>query len=304
MTPKWLLKVMWFGAGVGGTGAFWYFLSQRHYPAAALTVVLTVVDVVIAVALRVRNDRLRGDQQSVTAALSPALERPALGEPQVYLQERSANEVVSRINALNPLERDLVARHTYVEHWVRWSGEVLRIESSSSFLEGGAFTVMVGDHVLGHAVASLEFLSAERHLVETLEEGDRISYEAKITRVLGAVVFLADVTFVQTDERSAVDVTPEYLMHFFEGHTDMQARARVADFIGKWMQVSGPLGNVSPELQVSFADKSPVHMFFHKKKWGDRLLTLSRGDNITVIGQIAYVERGNLVLYSCELMGS
>ena len=31
MTPDWLFQVMWFGASVGGTGAIWYFLSERNY---------------------------------------------------------------------------------------------------------------------------------------------------------------------------------------------------------------------------------------------------------------------------------
>jgi len=166
---------------------------------------------------------------------------------------------------------------------------------------------VVGDHVWGHPHASLEFLSTERHLVEPLEVGDLISYEAKITRAFSTEVYLTHVTFMQPEERSVVDVTPEYLMRFFEGRTDIQASMGVADYIGKWMKVSGPLGNISgsnTRPQVTFADRSPTHMFFRKKKWVDRLLILSRGDNITVLGQITYVERGNLVLNSCELIDS
>ena len=295
---------MWFGAGVGGTGALWYFLSQRNYFAAVWTGCATAVVVMLAVCLHIRNDRLRSEQHTATANPSSAPERLVSEEPKVYLQEKSPQEVVARINSLNPLERDLVAKQTYVGRWVHWSGEILSIRSSSSFLKGGAFTVMVGDHVLGHAHASLEFLSTERHLVEPLQEGDLISYEAKITRAFSTEVYLTDVTFMRTAERSIVDVTPEYLMSFFEGHTDIQARTRVADFLGTWMKVSGPLGNVTSSSQVTFADGSPVHMFFRRKKWVDRLLIMSRGDNITVLGQITYVEPGNLVLYSCELIDS
>lgn len=304
MTPKWLFQVMWFGAGIGGTGALWYFLSQRDYLAVALTGFATVSVVVLVVALRIRNDRLRSEQHTATANPSPAPERRASEESKVYLHEKSPQEVVARINSLNPLERDLVAEHSYVGRWVHWTGEILSIRSFSLFLKGGAFTVMVGDHVLGHAHAFLEFLSTERHLVEPLQEGDLISYDAKITRAFSSDVYLADVTVMRTAERSVVDVTPEYLMSFFEGNTDIQATTRVADFIGAWIKVSGPLGDVSSPSQVTFANRSPVHMFFRKKKWVDRLLTLSRGDNITVIGQITYVERGNLVLHSCELIDS
>jgi hypothetical protein len=94
-------------------------------------------------------------------------------------------------------------------------------------------------------------------------------------------------------------------MRLFEGHTDIQASTGVANFIGKWMKVSGPLGNIlSTFSQVTFADHAPISMFFRKKKWVDRLSILSRGDNITVLGQITYIERDNLVLDNCELIDS
>jgi hypothetical protein len=33
MTPNWVLQVLWYGAGVAGSGAVWYFLTERDYPA-------------------------------------------------------------------------------------------------------------------------------------------------------------------------------------------------------------------------------------------------------------------------------
>ncbi len=241
-------------------------------------------------------------ENTLPSLVTPVANETPAQEPRVYLREQSPNEVAARIKSLKPIEQELFANQTYVGRWVRWSGEILSIRSSNSFLEGGAFTVAVGDHVLEHTHASLEFLSTERHLVEPLEVGDMTSYEAKITRAFSTEVYLTHVTFMQPEERSVVDVTPEYLMRFFEGRTDLQASIGVADYIGKWMKVAGPLGNVSSSSQVTFADRSPVHMFFRKKKWVDRLSILSRGDNMTVLGQISYVERGNLVLDSCEFI--
>jgi hypothetical protein len=92
--------------------------------------------------------------------------------------------------------------------------------------------------------ARLEFSSTERYLVESLQEGDLIGYEARIARASDTNVYLTDVTFTPPEERSVVDVTPEELMRSFEEHTDIQARTRVADVIGKWMKLSGPLRNV------------------------------------------------------------
>jgi hypothetical protein len=306
MTPNWLFQVMWFGAGVGGSGAVWYFLSQKNYHATFWTAFATVVVVLLAVVLYIRNDRLRSQQQTATANRSPEPERSASEEPKVYLQEKSPKEVVARINSLNPLERDLVAKQTYIGRWVRWSDTLLSIEPFR-FLERGGYTVTVGG--VSFVFARLEFLPTERHLVEPLQEGDLISYEAKITHVFSNNVYLTDVTLTRPEERSFVDVTPEDLRRVFEEHTEIQARTRVADVIGKWMKVSGPLGNVGDFTsfsQVTFAHRPSLHaivyMYFRKKKWFDRLSVLNGGDSITVVGRIREVTGSGLYLDNCELI--
>jgi len=271
-----------------------------------LTVFATVVVVLIAVALHIRNDRLRSKQQTVTVNPSLAPERTASEEPKVYLQEKSPKEVVTRINSLNPLERDLVAKQTYVGRWVRWSGTILSVEPFR-LLETGGFTVTVeGD---SPAFARLRFLPTEKHLVEALQEGDLISYEAKITHVLGNNLYLTDVTLMLPEERSFVDITPEDLVRVFKEYTEIQARTRVADVIGKWMKVSGPLGNVgdfTSFAQVTFAlrpsPRATVFMYFRKKKWFDRISLLNRGNDITVVGRISEVKYGELHLDNCELI--
>ncbi len=67
MTPDWVFQLMWFIAGVGGTGAVWYFLAERNYHALLWTVFATVV-VLFVVALHIRNNLLRRDQQAATLA--------------------------------------------------------------------------------------------------------------------------------------------------------------------------------------------------------------------------------------------
>lgn len=188
----------------------------------------------------------------------------------------------------------------------RWSGTIVSIDPYGFVLKGG-FTVTVGGG--SFVFARLEFLSTERHLVEPLQEGDLISYEAKIARAHSTDVYLTDVTFTRPKEQSVVDVTPEDLTRVFEEHTEIQARTRVANVIGKWMKVSGPLGNVGEFTsfsQVTFADRSSpratVYMYFRKKKWFDRLSVLNRGENITVFGRIREVEYGVLHLDNCELI--
>jgi hypothetical protein len=237
-----------------------------------------------------------------------ALELPGSEEPKVYLQEKSPNEVVARINSLNPLERDLVAKQTYIGRWVRWSGTILSVEPFR-LLESGGYTVTIGEG--SFVFARLGFLPTERHLVEPLQEGDLINYEAKITHVLGSNIYLTTVTVTQPEERTFADTRPEDLTRVFEEHTEIQARARVADAIGKWMKVSGPLGNVgdfTSFAQVTFAHRpSPhpiVYMYFRKKKSFDRVSVLNRGNHITVVGRITEVKYGEVHLDNCEVMDS
>jgi hypothetical protein len=57
-TPDWLHQSMWFIAGIFGTGAVWYFLSQRAHHAAFWSAVGAGVFASVAVALSIRNKSL------------------------------------------------------------------------------------------------------------------------------------------------------------------------------------------------------------------------------------------------------
>lgn len=69
MTPDWAFQFLWFSAGIGGTGAVWYFLSQRAYHSALWIGFATVVIVCFTVALHIRNDLLK--RESTVGARLP-----------------------------------------------------------------------------------------------------------------------------------------------------------------------------------------------------------------------------------------
>lgn len=112
--------------------------------------------------------------------------------------------------------------------------------------------------------------------------------------------------------RQVVDVTPEYLAGLFDAHTSIQASKLVAPYLGKWMKVSGPLGDISAFTtfsQVTFAFGRftfplSVYMYFHDREVVEnRLAVLSRGeDQITVLGQIDRVDGTRVMLENCELI--
>jgi hypothetical protein len=222
----------------------------------------------------------------------------------VYLRE-SIKEVVDRIRSLKPLEKTEVSNQSYVGRWVRWSGRVLSIEAFALGLPSGSATVTVSDSEFIYA--RLEYLPTQRNLVEAIEVGDAIDYEARVTKVLDGNIYLTDATVAPT-KPVMVDVTPEYLWGLFEGRTSAQAEQRVADYIGKWMLVSGPLGDVKPSGQVTFQHKPGTHtviyVYFHKKRWLDRLSALHLGENISVRGRIEKVNSLELHLETCELIDS
>ena len=112
------------------------------------------------------------------------------------------------------------------------------------------------------------------------------------------------------DGRVLVDVTPQYLTDFFREHTDIQARKLLEAFIGKWMRVSGPVGDVYPNDESNATvyfypptyGRTQVLMYFNDKAIiDDRLRVLKKGDRKTVIGQIDWAWPQQLELDNCEL---
>ena len=67
MTPNWLLQLLWFAAGIGGTGALWYLLAQRKYYPAVWTGFVVAVVVCLTIALYIRNDLLKREQNRTRA---------------------------------------------------------------------------------------------------------------------------------------------------------------------------------------------------------------------------------------------
>lgn len=122
-----------------------------------------------------------------------------------------------------------------------------------------------------------------------------------------------NITRQQPKKKIIVDVTPEYLIKHFKDHMSIHAQKLVNAFIGKWMKVSGPIGNVGAFngtfSQVTFSDRSiysggQVYMLFRDQGYiKDRLSVLKKGDKITVIGQITRIDH-DVQLDNCELVGT
>jgi hypothetical protein len=117
----------------------------------------------------------------------------------------------------------------------------------------------------------------------------------------------------QPPDRIFVDRKPRELVGLFKRETSVQAQKQAEAFYGKWLKVSGPLGDVGAWTgnfsQVTFAYKTffdvTVFMMFCDCAYVEnRLSVLRKGDRITVQGQIERIDPISVQLTSCELVNS
>lgn len=113
-----------------------------------------------------------------------------------------------------------------------------------------------------------------------------------------------NITTKLVGSRIVVDVTPEYLTGLFSQHLNVQAKRLIEPYIGKWMKLSGPLGDVYFN-QVTFAHslfgRATVFMY-PSEGFIDRCSVLLRGTHIEVIGRIKDVDVLAVHLENCELI--
>jgi hypothetical protein len=108
-------------------------------------------------------------------------------------------------------------------------------------------------------------------------------------------------------DRTILDVTPEFLVSLFSDRLAIQGNKLVAPYLGNWIYVSGPLGNVMGDrlLLVTFAydlaRRFVVYMYFDKS-WTDRLAVRQPGQYLTVLGRLTTVSASGLDLEDCELV--
>jgi len=148
---------------------------------------------------------------------------------------------------------------------------------------------------------------AEKGLPPAPLASERVGGEDVNTETAPQAAAKTTTAVVPPNERMVVDVTPEYLTSFFEKHTSIQATKLVEDYIGKWIKVAGPLGDVYPN-QVTFERTSrfgpTVFMYFDMNIWKDRLAVLRRSRRIEVLGQLERVSAMEVHLKNCELISS
>jgi len=112
-------------------------------------------------------------------------------------------------------------------------------------------------------------------------------------------------------DRIVVNVTPDYLMGIFRERTTADARRLTANYIGKWMRISGTVYDVDRTdlgrgkegnfVTVIWNKNTSVSLVFHEQRWMDSVSVWKRGDTVTVLGQIQHLGALTIILNNCEL---
>lgn len=105
-------------------------------------------------------------------------------------------------------------------------------------------------------------------------------------------------------DKQVVNVSPSYLIKFFEDHVHVQAEKILEAYIGQWMTI--PDAEVTDIMNLSSGKvcvytKAGVLLTFNVD-WKPRVSVLPRGSRINAIGQIKGMIASQVDLYNCELI--
>ncbi len=116
--------------------------------------------------------------------------------------------------------------------------------------------------------------------------------------------------------RIFIHQTVRELTAIFQDHTELNATQLSADFIGKWMKVSGSVREVSPTFDggvgvtlwdqqtvtaITLKDMRSAHLSFQKGQ-RDTVSHLQRNQTIVAVGKLTRITSGLVQLVDCEIV--
>lgn len=115
-----------------------------------------------------------------------------------------------------------------------------------------------------------------------------------------------------TARRHLVEASPEHLVRFYRDNLTIQADSLVEPFVGKWMRVSGRVRDVSRHDRFTSLDldRDPpkgeeqaagLNLYFYDEKYIDeRVRTLTRGQQVILVGKVEKASAWSVSLGDCE----
>jgi hypothetical protein len=100
-------------------------------------------------------------------------------------------------------------------------------------------------------------------------------------------------------------VTIGFLQDIYRKNTEIQGDKLAADYIGKWMRVSGEVRGVKSTEEgmrlTMIPSKNELVSLEFRKKWNDQVSILPLGEKIIVIGRIQEIKSLWVMLEECEV---
>ena len=108
----------------------------------------------------------------------------------------------------------------------------------------------------------------------------------------------------KNEGRVFVPIAPKEITAIYDGKTEAQGDQAAAIYIGKWLQVSGKVSDVSSDCKVQLQSEgdNPILFLRFPREEFDRLQILPRGHFLTANGQIKYFSGNYILLINCELL--
>jgi hypothetical protein len=103
-----------------------------------------------------------------------------------------------------------------------------------------------------------------------------------------------------------VNVSPSYLIGLYENKTTAQGDDLAAEYIGKWMPVTGRVHDiktlVTGTLYVQIIDNDGIFISATPNEESSKTIShIARDATITVRGEIYSVDKSGVMLRTCEL---
>lgn len=193
--------------------------------------------------------------------------------------------------------------------WLGFVGSFLLLEHVVSLPRRRMIRIAVGVAI----VSGLVMLGMDRWMVSLKAE----QTEARPTQDNSLVPKPIPEATHTTEKRTFTDVEPKYLVGLYKKYSSAQADEAIKTYIGKWIKMSGIVGDVNREKR--FDEPDIVSMFidvenanhkllyivsadFEEQRWMDRALIFSRGEKVTVIGKIRRVGYSSVHLEKCDIV--
>jgi putative nucleic acid binding protein len=106
-----------------------------------------------------------------------------------------------------------------------------------------------------------------------------------------------------------ISLSPSELIRVFDGRTTAQGDELASVYLGKWIEISGVISDISTyrgfkstTASVFLTDTKPYIFLLFEEQWLNRLKALQAGDKIKAFGQIQSVDRASIRIENSEIV--